>query len=306
MTAGERPILRAGALELQLLPHAGGSVARFDLRTREGRRPLLRGTDAVDAGALQSGCFPLVPFCNRIRGGEFTCDERTIKLAPNMAPDPSPLHGQGWLAAWEVVSASANEAELIFHHQADEWPWAYEARQRLTLDPDGLSVTLTCCNLSSGPMPCGLGLHPHFVCNNQTRLDTDVESAWTIDEHVLPVERVPAEGRFDLRERNVCAQDLDHGFGGWAGSALVDWPDIGVSLRFSSPDAQYFQLFSPPSGRLIAAEPVQHANAALNAPQDAWESLGLVMLELGEARALNVRFEVTGPASQDAAAAAAT
>ena len=54
-----------------------------------------------------------------------------------------------------------------------------------------------------------------------------VECAWTIDEKVLPVERVPAEGRYDLRDRLVCGQDLDNGFGGWGGEALMsdpDWP----------------------------------------------------------------------------------
>ena len=49
-------------------------------------------------------------------------------------------------------------------------------------------------------MPCGLGQHPYFPCGPQTRIDTRVTDAWTIDEHVLPVEKVPAEGRYDLTE----------------------------------------------------------------------------------------------------------
>ena len=34
-----------------------------------------------------------------------------------------------------------------------------------------------------------------------------------------PVDAVPATGRFDLRRRRICGQDLDHGFGGWSGTA---------------------------------------------------------------------------------------
>ena len=40
-------------------------------------------------------------------------------------------------------------------------------------------------------MPCGLGQHPYFPCGGGTRIDTVVTHVWTINEHVLPVEKVP-------------------------------------------------------------------------------------------------------------------
>jgi aldose 1-epimerase len=287
-----RLVLRAGTLEVRLLPDAGGSVARFDRLADGARQPLLRGTDEVAAGPLEMGCFPLVPFCNRIRGGTFECDGKTVTLAPNMPPDPSPLHGQGWFNPWEIVSAEESAAELSFTHPAGEWPWTYEARQKFALDSSGLSIVLTCRNLSDQPMPCGLGLHPYYPCDGATSLDTSVECAWTVDADVLPVERVTASGRYDLRDRLICGQDLDNGFGGWSGSARIEW-GVGASLRLSSPDAGYFQVFSPASGGLFVAEPVQHANAALNAPQEQWANLGIAMLRKGEERTLSARFEVT-------------
>ena len=87
---------------------------------------------------------------------------------------------------------------LGFRHEAGEWPWDYEARQQFALDERGLSLRLTCRNASDDPMPCGLGQHPYFPCGPETTIDTHVTHAWTIDEHVLPVEKVPASGRFDL------------------------------------------------------------------------------------------------------------
>jgi aldose 1-epimerase len=290
----ERPVLRAGALELHLRPEIGGSIGSFDRLVDGERRPLMRGTDQAQPHVLEVACFPLVPFCNRIRGGAFECDGRTVQLAPNMPPDASPLHGQGWLSRWSVVSCDAQRARLRYHHEAGEWPWSYGAEQTFDLDTRGLSVTLTCRNLSGTPMPCGMGLHPYFPCDAETLLDTQVDCAWMIDEAVLPVERVPAQGRFDLRMRRVCALDLDNGFGGWEGSAQITWPD-GVGLSFSSPDAAYFQLYSPPQGGLFVAEPVQHANAALNEPRADWETLGLSVLAPGEARELKVRFDVSAP-----------
>jgi aldose 1-epimerase len=173
---------------------------------------------------LAQGSFPLVPYSNRIRGGRFTFRGREVSIARNMASDPSPLHGQAWLAPWEVVRADQREAELRFVHEAGEWPWRYEARQIFTLDEGGLTVVLACTNLSGEPMPCGLGQHPYFHCTPETVLDTQVESVWTIDEQVLPVEKLPAEGRYDLRQRRVAGQDLDNGFGGWGGRATISDP----------------------------------------------------------------------------------
>ena len=289
--------LRAGTLELQVAPAVGGSIVRFDRVTPAGTQSLLRPGSANIAGPLDSACFPLVPFANRIRGGRFLCDGREVRLAPNMPNDASPLHGQGWLGAWSVVDAGATHVDLAFDHPAGEWPWAYEARQRLELDGTGLLVHLTCRNLSEARMPCALGLHPYYPCDADTVLDTMVTHAWTIDEAVLPVARVQAEGRYDLRSRRICGQALDNGFDGWSGSARITWPGRNAALVLSSRDADRFQVYSPTTGGLFVAEPVQNANAALNAPQEQWPDLGITLLASGAERRLSVRFEVVPAAA---------
>jgi len=278
---------------LRLNPSTGGSISAFDwLDEGAGQTPLLRGCNSGSQNVLEAANFPLVPFVNRIRGGKFTFRGREVTLSPNMAGDPSPLHGQGWLGRWHMVSAVDQEAELRFEHAAGEWPWSYEARQRFAFDERGVILDLTCRNTSAEPMPCGLGQHPYFHCGPQTRIDTVVTHAWTIDEHVLPVAKVPAEGPFDLADRLVCGQDLDHGFGGWSGRARLSDPDWPVDLEMSSPDARFFQLYSPASGGIFVAEPVTHANAALNAPEEQWPELGMRVLEPGEEMSLSMRLDV--------------
>jgi aldose 1-epimerase len=293
MTRVGPPTLTCGALSLILAPDAGGSIARLDYASPDGMKiPVLCGRGPESDGPLAQASFPLVPYSNRIRDGRFTFRDRDVRIAPNMASDPNPLHGQGWLGAWEVVRMDGQEAELRFVHEAGEWPWRYEARQLFTLDENGLTVVLTCMSLSDEPMPCGLGQHPYFPCTPETVLDTQVESVWTIDEHVLPVEKVAAEGRYDLRNRRVAGQDLDNGFGGWGGVARVEDPSMPFRVEMSSPDATFFQLYSPPSGELYVIEPVSHANAALNAPEEEWAELGLRVLEPGETMSLTMRLEV--------------
>ena len=284
--------LSAGNLRLDLSPSIGGSISAFEWTGENGVRGLLRKCNSPLENVLDAASFPLVPYVNRIRGGRFSFRGRDVRLEPNMAGDPSPLHGQGWLNPWQVEETSDVAAVLGYRHPAGEWPWDYEARQEFALDARGLSVRLTCRNESPEPMPCGLGQHPYFYCGAETRIDTEVTHVWTIDEQVLPVEKVPAEAAYDLRDRLVCGQGLDHGFDGWGGRARLTDPGWPVELELSSPTAKFFQLYSPPEGGIFVAEPVTHANAALNAPEDEWPELGMRVLEPGDAMSLDMRLEV--------------
>jgi aldose 1-epimerase len=285
--------LHSGTLVLALSPSIGGSIARLDwVEAGASRIPLMRGCHSGSINVLEAACFPLVPFVNRIRGNCFRFRGREVVLTPNMAGDPNVLHGQGWLSPWTILFSSETEAELAFEHEAGEWPWTYEARQHFALDNHGFSVRLSCLNTAAEPMPCGLGQHPYFPCGPETMLDTVVTHAWEIDELVLPTAQVPARGRFDIGNRKVCGQGLDHGFGGWGGEARMTDPDWAAELVLSSPEARFFQLYSPVEGGLFVAEPVTHANAALNAPEEQWPELGLRVLEPGEEMRLTMRLDV--------------
>lgn len=288
--------LTAGRLRLVLNPGTGGSVHAFEWVDGAEVSAILRASSENTKDVLAAANFPLVPYVNRVRDGRFDFRGRSVQLTVNMPGDPSPLHGQGWLGAWDVESVAERHAELIFKHQAGEWPWEYEARQRFRLHEPGLSLTLTCKNLSDEPMPCGLGQHPYFPCTSETVLDTQVDSAWTIDEKVLPVAQVPARGRYGLHNRRICGQDLDNGFSGWGGEARMSDPSWPYSIRMSSSSARFFQVYSPAAGGIFVAEPVSHANAALNAPEAEWAALGMKVLEPGEQASLDMRIEVVANA----------
>ena len=152
--------LAAGNLRVTLSPSIGGAISAFIWEVAGASRPILRKCNSPLEKVLDAASFPLVPFVNRIRGGQFAFRGRDVRLAPNMAGDPSPLHGQGWLNPWTVEQEDEAGAVLRFTHAAGEWPWDYEARQDFALDEGGFSVTLECRNTSGDPMPCGLGQHP--------------------------------------------------------------------------------------------------------------------------------------------------
>ena len=284
-------IMRADGLEAGLKPHVGGALTHFtDLSAPEPVHLLRHGKAGFD-DPLDSAGFPLVPFCNRVRDGRFSFRGREVQLQPNMPGQKHPLHGQGWRSPWRVLEAGETFAQIEFRHEALDWPWTYHSRMTVMLKDRGMDVVLTCKNLSDEVMPCGLGLHPYYPCDSETVLDTGVAEVWTIDDEIMPVKTEPATGRYDLRQRKVCGQDLDNGYEGWSGSATLRWPNRGRGLRLTSA-APRFQLYSPREGGLIAAEPVTNANAALNHPEQDWERLGLTLLEPGQRVELKARFEV--------------
>lgn len=274
--------ITAGGYELVLAPEIGGSIASFG---RDGRS-ILRGS-AAPSSPLDCGSFPLVPYCNRIRDGRFTFRGRAVEIEPNMAGDPSPLHGDGWLVPWRVEGQSDTHAVLMFDHAAGEWPWDYRSIQRFSVGSDGLHAEISCTNHSSEMMPCGLGFHPYFPCDPATVIDTAVEQVWEVDDLILPTGTAPATGRYALNGTPACGRGLDNGYGGWVGDMTLAARD-GAVTRMTSPDARFFQIYSPVEGGLLAAEPVSHANAALNEPEERWAELGLHVLEPGETMRLRM------------------
>lgn len=277
---------------MTLQPSVGGAVGRLDYVGGGSRAPILRpGPDPLQ-NIREAACFPLIPFANRIRGGCFHFRGREVRLGPNVPGEAVPLHGEGWLREWRVDSSSQAEAVLVFTHPEGEWPWAYQARQHFTLGEDYLRIRLTCRNDSGEQMPCGLGLHPSFNCGPGTRIQTVVEEVWAVDEAVLPTERLPATGRFDIADAPICGRDLNNGYGGWCGRAIFADPGWPFELDLSSPDARFLQIYSPPEGGFFDAEPVSHANAALNEPEQDWPALGIQLLEPGQEVDFEMRVDV--------------
>jgi aldose 1-epimerase len=105
------------------------------------------------------------------------------------------------------------------------------------------------------------------------------------------VMRVPAAGRYDLRERRICGAGLDNGFDGWNGRARVTWPERGLECAIRS-DGTRFQVYAPEEGGFFVAEPVTNQNAALNLPEKEWGAAGIVVLQPGALMRFTTVFEV--------------
>ena len=276
----EPAALRAGPWEAGLLPDLGGAIAYL---THNGRDVLRRAPEGVD-DPLATGCFPLVPYANRIAHGRFFFAGEAHRLPLNFGDHPHSLHGIGWQSPWTMSMAGEAEAVMELHHAGGGgWPWAFRAEQRLTLDDDGLTICLLLTNKGDRTMPAGLGLHPYFPRDASTRLMMATQRMWEGDETMIPT-RAVAPGRFGDWSAGAGLPEclIDNSFDGWTGHAAIDGAD-GVT-RIGAIGARTVHLYAPPGETFLCVEPVSHLPDALN------QDFAIDTLDPGETLALKMRI----------------
>lgn len=274
--------IRSGHAVVEIAPESCGALTRFAWelpgRTIDWLRPAL--PDAI-ATAFPQGmsCFPLVPFSNRIRNGRFTFRGREIQLPPNFPPEPHAIHGDGWHAAWRVVSHEAGEATIEYAHRAGAWPFPYTASQRIRLTPDDLELEMSVRNDSSEPMPAGFGFHPYFKRTPGARLRTAARAMWENDAEAMPSRQV-APPHLDGLDPDAIA--LDNNFVGWSGTARIEWPEWNARLVLTT-DGPFtcLVIYTPPGRDFFCAEPVTNCIDAFNLAAAGRTDTGMLVIEPG-------------------------
>jgi len=273
-------MLRAGAWKAGLLPGLGGAVASL---TRDGR-DVLRPAPAGATDPLATGCFPLVPYANRIAHGRFTFEGEEHRLPLNFGDHPHSLHGIGWQSRWTIGLLGDADATMELRHAGDaRWPWPFHAEQRIRLREDGLTITLLLANEGDRTMPAGLGLHPYFPRDASTRLTMATERMWLGDETMIPTRAVAADTFGAWREGAGFPDHLiDNSFDGWSGHATID--GTAGATRISAVGARVVHLYAPPGEDFLCVEPVSHLPDALN------QGFAIDTLDPGETLALTTRI----------------
>ncbi|CAK0758514.1 aldose 1-epimerase [Azospirillaceae bacterium] len=309
--------LSAGPLSCVISPRCGGAVVAFSRRCEDGgTHPLLRPTALHSEGKLPDSptdfaCYPLIPFSNRIAHGRFVWNGQEISMPHPLFGVPHAIHGHGWLASWRVVAVDSRSLRLTYVHQpaeqssdgAQDWPFAYQAFETFSLEPDGLTIALELVNQGELAMPGGLGLHPFFPKPPGARVTARVAAVWRNDALHLPCEQepLPSEWRFPsgVVMDQVC---VDHCFSGWNGGATIDWPDQALRLMMTAdhPPFGHLVIYAPAGEEYVCVEPVSHMTDAVNRLSVAADGAvsdflgtGLRVLAPGEALSGSVTFRVT-------------
>lgn len=255
--------LTSGGAVLDLLPEIGGAVGRFTVDGIDVLRPAVPGAHSP----LETACFPLVPFANRIANGIFRFGGRTITLPRNFGDHPHPLHGQGWQNPWQVLSATHDTAIFAYEHQSDSWPWAYRAEQRFVLSSRALRIELILANCCTDAMPASVGFHPYFHRTPGAMLRTDVAGVWLSDDDGIPTAPAARATFLDLAQGAPLrdAPFVDHNHFRWSRRAAIIQPDgCGFIELTASPALHHLHIFLPRHSDLFCVEPVSAMPDAFN------------------------------------------
>ncbi|OJA27428.1 aldose epimerase [Burkholderia ubonensis] len=299
--------LSNAALRVDVLPHLGGGIARFDWRDDGALTPVFRRCERPDAvtDPNELACYPLLPYSNRIGGARFECDGRRVAVPRNRRDEPLPIHGDGWLARWQVDAATDTTLRLSLD-RGDGAPYAFRATQTFALDDATLSIALTIENAGRARLPFGLGVHPFLVRDDATALAAAAGGLWLSGADFLPVRHVnvPPAWQFGVAYP-LPATLVNHAFTGWGGHATVSWPRRGLTLTVAA-DADAYVLYTPPGEDFFCFEPVDHPINAVNLPGGA-AAHGMTLLAPGERLARRFAFtversDVRGDARGDAPA----
>jgi len=281
--------LSSGASSLVVAPEYGAGITGWML----GSTPLLRRAlpQASTVGDRHGmGCFPLLPYGNRLGHARFHWRGTDYNLKRNFGDQPHTIHGVGWQRAWAVTEATSRSVTLALDHQPDEsWPFAFQATVAYSLSDAALTVTMGLTNRHVTAAPAGIGLHPFFPKVHEPALRFHASGVWANGADALPRHHtgLPAEWRHD-EPRPVLASRLDNCFTGWSGSAdILAGP---ASLRIEASAAfRNIQVFTPVWADFFCVEPVSHVPDALNRP-DLPTDQAMHVLASGQTLAGTVRF----------------
>ncbi|MFF8591892.1 aldose 1-epimerase [Streptomyces sp. NPDC015220] len=205
--------LTAGDAEATVQPGNGGRIGGL----RVGGLELLRQ-------GQKFGCFPMVPWCGRIREGMFR-DGATVHRMPLNSP-PHAIHGTARDGAWRTARTSANEA-VITYELVEPWPYPGIVTQVVTLTEDALTLTMSVETYDSS-FPAQIGWHPWFNRNlGGADVRLDFRPAW---QEERGADHLPTGNR------------LEPGPGPW--DDCFGMPD-GVDVTLTWPERLELRVTSP-------------------------------------------------------------
>lgn len=149
------PTLTVGPASLRVDREHGGRISSLIVH---GHELLVQAEHGRATDPLQYGCYPLVPFAGRLRGGRFRWGGMIHEVVRNL--DGHAIHGTLFDQRWRVEHAA--EGYLRLRSPLDpHWPFEGWAIQEVFLSADRLELRLE-VHSDGLPFPATAGWHPWF------------------------------------------------------------------------------------------------------------------------------------------------
>ena len=251
-------------------------------------QPILRSSAAGTLSNVRlSGCYPLIPFSNRLAHAQLQWNGTSHPLVKNFEGEAHSIHGIGWQRQWQVLEQADDFCMLSLEHDGKgAWPFAFDASQTFRVSGNSLSMTMAITNQSPHPAPVGLGWHPYFVKTLGSQLNFEARSMWEMASDKLP----SGERSHSGLNQAIDTLEVDNCFSGWGGKATLQDAQRRCTIESN---VQHLVVFTAPGKDFIAIEPVSHANNAMNAgnPKES-EARGVRILQSGQSWQVSMSITV--------------
>lgn len=262
-------ILSAHGFEAEVWTR-GAHVARLLHRAGGVETPMLYTPQIYQPGDTPRffGSWPMVPFCNRAYGAKYDSGF-AVENVPVNDPAGFNIHGDGWQADWAVEKRE--DSRVVLRHIAlKSSGFSYVARLGVSLDAGGVTFDLALTNPGSGTCLFGMGFHPWFPRDDETKLCFNSGGEIYTGDAFRPFGCGSTRKAHDFSTARVVRPELDGkdaelaaNYLNWDGIARLDWPNRGKSLRIlASPNLRTPLVWSPVGADFVCFEPQSHGVGA--------------------------------------------
>jgi aldose 1-epimerase len=256
-----------GMGRVTIRPDLGAGATGYDYRVGDSWQPIFRRVADDTDHPFQLSNILLVPFSGRVSGGGFTFDGQFHAIGRNVKTEKYPIHGSAFALPWRVLRLTPDEVTLALSAEGPG-PFRYDAEMTYALEGAALVMHLEVTNRGVR-LPYGVGFHPWFVRDRDTRLTASASHVWLEQDDHLPKAFEPI-GRHPDMDFNAGGHLPPHWinnwFSGWDRCALVEWPSRSIHARItaSEPLDQYVAFSPSAEADFFCFEPVSHPVDAFN------------------------------------------
>ena len=273
-----------------IVPSAGANV----LDIQFGNQSILDGypsPEELEAGKWGKSTV-LFPFPNRLDGGKYDWMGKTYQFPVNNTATGNAIHGFVREEAFEpefvFLGQELASIRCYFDYRGDRqyYPFPFSLELEFTIHDSGkFEVQVEVMNLHRTAIPVGFGWHPYFRLAHKAdlhQLKLPPCKQVNINDRMIPTGTAQSFERF-MSLQKVEASFLDNCFHYAKPSGhyqlVLGGEGQSLTVRTSSVEFPFFQVFTPPHRESIALEPMSCNVDAFNngqglvrlAPEEVWK-----------------------------------
>ncbi len=271
---------------VSILPSLGGSINNLVLQLNGKLIDVVDGfhseEDVIKNQLTSFKGSNLYPFPNRIEGGTYNFKNQTFQLTCNFPQENNAIHGLIYDKSFEVILKEDGDigCRLILRNMDTKIVAGYPFENMIEMDyrwneKNQFECTTKITNLSDGSMPVGHGWHPYFVAGD---IAVDNVSIQFPSQEILEVndKGIPTGESKKYQDFNSLSLLGKTNFDScfllntdkeraeiWIENKrdkikYIIWQETGIKKY------NYLQVYTPPSRKSIAIEPMTCAPDAFN------------------------------------------